>query len=101
MLTLEDSSSGAGDSETVSHEPRSYAGTMYVIVKGLGAARTRFDISRSRGISRFVGRTADLRTLADALERSDSGAGQVVVSRPLVAVSRPSRPCGAGPSSRP
>jgi adenylate cyclase len=45
---------------------------------GLGAARTRFDISRARGLSRFVGRAADLRTLEDALEQTDAGNGQVV-----------------------
>ncbi len=45
---------------------------------GLGAARTRFDISRARGLSRFVGRAADLRTLDDALEQTDAGNGQVV-----------------------
>jgi adenylate cyclase len=47
-------------------------------LKGLGAARTRFDISRSRGLSRFVGRAADLRVLEDALAQSDTGNGQVV-----------------------
>jgi class 3 adenylate cyclase len=45
---------------------------------GLGAARTRFDISRARGLSRFVGRAADLRTLDDALEQTSAGNGQVV-----------------------
>jgi adenylate cyclase len=45
---------------------------------GLGAARTRFDISRARGLSRFVGRAADLRTLEDALEQTGAGNGQVV-----------------------
>jgi adenylate cyclase len=45
---------------------------------GLGAARTRFDISRARGLSRFVGRAADLRTLDDALEQTAAGKGQVV-----------------------
>jgi len=45
---------------------------------GLGAARTRFDISRARGLSRFVGRAADLRTLDDALEQTAAGDGQVV-----------------------
>jgi adenylate cyclase len=45
---------------------------------GLGAARTRFDISRARGLSRFVGRAADLRTLEDALEQTAAGNGQVV-----------------------
>jgi len=45
---------------------------------GLGAARTRFDISRARGLSRFVGRAADLRTLEDALAQAAAGNGQVV-----------------------
>ena len=45
---------------------------------GIGAARTRFDISRARGLSRFVGRAADLRTLEDALEQTAAGNGQVV-----------------------
>jgi adenylate cyclase len=45
---------------------------------GLGESRTRFDISRARGLSRFVGRAADLRTLDDALEQSAEGNGQVV-----------------------
>ena len=40
---------------------------------GIGAARTRFDISRARGLSRFVGRAADLRTLEDALEQTRRG----------------------------
>jgi len=47
-------------------------------LNGLGAARTRFDISRARGLSRFVGRAADIRTLEDALEQTTAGNGQVV-----------------------
>ena len=45
---------------------------------GIGAARTRFDISRARGLSRFVGRAADLRTLDDAVAQTAAGNGQVV-----------------------
>jgi class 3 adenylate cyclase/tetratricopeptide (TPR) repeat protein len=45
---------------------------------GMGGARTRFDVSRSRGLSRFVGRAADLRTLEDALEQTAAGNGQVI-----------------------
>ena len=45
---------------------------------GLGASRTRFDLARARGLSRFVGRAADLRTLEDALEQTAAGNGQVV-----------------------
>ncbi len=45
---------------------------------GIGAARNRFDISRARGLTRFVGRASDLRTLDDALEQTVAGNGQVV-----------------------
>jgi class 3 adenylate cyclase len=63
---------------------------------GLGAARTRFDISRARGLSRFVGRAADLRTLEDALEQTDAGNGQVVG---VVAMRAPARAASASSSS--
>ena len=45
---------------------------------GVGTSRTRFDISRARGLSRFVGRAADIRTLEDAVAQTDAGDGQVV-----------------------
>jgi len=45
---------------------------------GIGSARTRFDVSRSRGLSQFVGRARDLATLNDALERAREGRGAVV-----------------------
>ena len=45
---------------------------------GVGSARTRLDISRSRGLSRFVGRAGDIRTLEDALEQATGGNGQVI-----------------------
>jgi len=45
---------------------------------GIGASRSRFDLSRARGLSRFVGRASDLRTLEDALEQTDAGNGQAV-----------------------
>ena len=48
------------------------------LLTGVGTARTRFDISRARGLSRFVGRTADLRTLEEATEQTALGNGQVV-----------------------
>ena len=44
----------------------------------VGVSRTRFDISRARGLSRFVGRAADIRTLEDAIAQTDAGNGQVV-----------------------
>ncbi len=45
---------------------------------GVGDAQSRFDRSRAKGLSRFVGRAADLRTLEDAVEQTDAGNGQVV-----------------------
>jgi adenylate cyclase len=53
--------------------------TMHVHrLNGVGASRNRFDVSRSRGLSRFVGRASDLRTLEDALEQTAAGNGQVI-----------------------
>ena len=45
---------------------------------GLGRLRSRLDMSRERGLSRFVGRDRELASLASALERAGEGAGQVV-----------------------
>jgi class 3 adenylate cyclase len=45
---------------------------------GPGTSRTRFDISRSRGLTRFVGRDSDMRTLEEALAEAQAGRGQVV-----------------------
>src|SRR5262245_54805912 len=45
---------------------------------GVGALRTRFDVSRARGLSRFVGRADEIETLEKALERARRGEGQVV-----------------------
>jgi predicted ATPase len=47
-------------------------------LNGMGTSRNRFDVSRSRGLSRFVGRASDLRTLEDALEQTAAGNGQVI-----------------------
>jgi class 3 adenylate cyclase/tetratricopeptide (TPR) repeat protein len=47
-------------------------------VDALRATRTRFDLSRARGLSRFVGRSADMRVLEDALAQAEAGNGQVV-----------------------
>ena len=41
-------------------------------------ARTRFDVSRSRGLTRFVGRDTDMATLEGALAQAQAGHGQVV-----------------------
>ena len=48
------------------------------VLRGLGAVRTRFDASRARGLTRFVGRDDDMRTLEAALEQAQAGHGQVV-----------------------
>jgi class 3 adenylate cyclase len=45
---------------------------------GTGTLRTRFDVSRSRGLSRFVGRTDETAALDAALERALGGDAPVV-----------------------
>jgi len=45
---------------------------------GAGPARTRFDLSRARGLVRFVGRDAEMGSLEAALERTRRGEGQVL-----------------------
>src|SRR5215831_5962943 len=57
---------------------------------GAGAARTRFEAAARRGLSRFVGRTAELEQLGDAVDRASLGQGQVVavVGEPGVGKSR-------------
>jgi class 3 adenylate cyclase len=45
---------------------------------GMGSATSRFDISRARGLTRFIGRDADMATLETALEQAQAGNGQVV-----------------------
>jgi len=47
-------------------------------LEGVGALRTRLDVSRARGFSRFVGRADELATLEAALGRATLGQGQVV-----------------------
>ena len=57
---------------------------------GAGAARTRLEAAARRGLTRFVGRTAELEQLRDALDRVSQGHGQVVavVGEPGVGKSR-------------
>jgi class 3 adenylate cyclase/tetratricopeptide (TPR) repeat protein len=57
---------------------------------GAGAARTRLEVSARRGLTRFVGRSAELEQLRDALDRASRGQGQVVgvVGEPGVGKSR-------------
>jgi adenylate cyclase len=57
---------------------------------GVGAARSRLDLSRERGFSRFVGREEEMATLEGALERADRGAGAAIgiVAEPGIGKSR-------------
>ncbi|HEV7769968.1 MAG TPA: adenylate/guanylate cyclase domain-containing protein [Solirubrobacterales bacterium] len=45
---------------------------------GIGKARSRLDLSRERGFSRFVGRTEEMGALEDGLARAERGEGSVV-----------------------
>ncbi|MBI3247994.1 MAG: AAA family ATPase [Deltaproteobacteria bacterium] len=47
-------------------------------LRGAGALRTRFEVARARGLSRFVGRDTDMQALEDALAQAQAGNGQVV-----------------------
>ncbi len=45
---------------------------------GVGEMRTRLDVSRSRGLSKFVGRADEMATLEAALQRAIDGNAQVI-----------------------
>jgi adenylate cyclase len=57
---------------------------------GVGAARSRLDLARARGFSRFVGRSEEMGVLEAALERAEAGDGLAVglVADPGVGKSR-------------
>ncbi|WP_427307284.1 AAA family ATPase [Cupriavidus sp. H39] len=59
-------------------------------VVGLGPLRTRLQVSASRGLARFVGRTRELEQLHEARARARAGRGQIVgvVGEPGVGKSR-------------
>ena len=59
-------------------------------VKGAGPVRTRLQASATRGLTRFVGRHAELEQLRAALDQAGRGSGQVVavVGEPGVGKSR-------------
>jgi class 3 adenylate cyclase/tetratricopeptide (TPR) repeat protein len=59
-------------------------------LEGVGALSTSLEVSRSRGFSRFVGRSAELACLDVALSRAFDGNGQVIgiVGEPGVGKSR-------------
>jgi class 3 adenylate cyclase/tetratricopeptide (TPR) repeat protein len=57
---------------------------------GIGSARSRLDLSRERGFSRFVGRDDEMSALEEALARAEAEEGAVVgiVAEPGVGKSR-------------
>src|SRR5713226_2342292 len=57
---------------------------------GAGAVRSRLHVSAARGLTRFIGREAELEQLRAALERARQGRGQIaaVVGEPGVGKSR-------------
>jgi class 3 adenylate cyclase/tetratricopeptide (TPR) repeat protein len=59
-------------------------------LRGAGVARTRLEAAARRGLTRFVGRDAELEQLRAALDRASDGHGQVVamVGEPGVGKSR-------------
>jgi tetratricopeptide (TPR) repeat protein len=59
-------------------------------VTGAGAARSRLQATAGRGLTKFVGRTAEVAQLSQALEQARGGQGQVVavVGEPGVGKSR-------------
>src|SRR3989337_1394814 len=59
-------------------------------VTGAGAARTRLQAAATRGLTRFVGRDAEMETLRQTLEHARGGHGQLVavVGEPGVGKSR-------------
>src|SRR5262245_38546490 len=56
------------------------ASTMVYELTGPGLARSRFEASAARGLTRFVGRDSELQQLAKALERAAAGHGQAVAA---------------------
>jgi class 3 adenylate cyclase len=60
-------------------EVKGVQGAMHVYeLQGLGQMRTRLDVSRSRGFSRFVGRGDEMQVLESALARARDGNAQIV-----------------------
>ncbi|MGO8868566.1 MAG: adenylate/guanylate cyclase domain-containing protein, partial [Alphaproteobacteria bacterium] len=59
-------------------------------VTGAGTVRSRMEAAAARGLTRFVGREAELQTLNSALDKARAGRGQVValVGEPGVGKSR-------------
>ena len=59
-------------------------------LEGAGPLRTRLDVSRRRGLSRFVGRETEMAVLEAALRRAIAGEGRIVgiVAEPGIGKSR-------------
>ena len=59
-------------------------------LRGVGAARTRLQVSARRGVTRFIGRDVELEQLRAALERAGRGRGQVMalIGEPGIGKSR-------------
>ena len=57
---------------------------------GAGPARSRFQVAAGQGLTRFVGRSAEIERLGEAIEKSRAGSGQIVtvVGEPGVGKSR-------------
>jgi class 3 adenylate cyclase len=57
---------------------------------GVGSARSRLDLSRERGFSRFVGRSEEMGVLEAALDRAKAGEGAsvLIVAEPGIGKSR-------------
>ncbi|HEX6665319.1 MAG TPA: adenylate/guanylate cyclase domain-containing protein [Solirubrobacterales bacterium] len=57
---------------------------------GVGQARSRLDLSREQGFSRFVGRTEEMAALTEALRRAQAGGGGAlgIVAEPGIGKSR-------------
>lgn len=57
---------------------------------GVGTARSRLDLSRERGLSRFVGRAKEMAVLEEAFEQAKEGRGAVIgiVAEPGIGKSR-------------
>ncbi|HYC56776.1 MAG TPA: adenylate/guanylate cyclase domain-containing protein [Candidatus Binatia bacterium] len=61
------------------HRIKGVSGMLRVFeLQGIGANRTRLDVSRSRGLSRFVGREIEMNLLEEALEKTRAGSPQIV-----------------------
>jgi class 3 adenylate cyclase/ribosomal protein L40E len=75
---------GSSKIKGVTHPARIYE------LQGIGGRRTRLDISRERGFSRFVGRSEEMAVIQTAFQRAIDGKGNVVgiVGEPGIGKSR-------------